>query len=89
MASVGGDEASKLEMHRQIVLDEIKHSNNRHRLLSEKLGQTVYKIPDDVWDQRFIHFQIEVLRDVKLEARPHGLTQDNTPVYTRTGKVSY
>ncbi len=24
---------------------------------------------------------------VKLEARPHGFTEDDTPVYCRTGKV--
>ncbi len=68
---------------------ELKNPNNRHRLLSEKLGQTVFKIPDELWERSFNQFQIDLLHGVRLEARPHGFTQeDDTPVYTRTGKVA-
>ncbi len=59
----------------------------RYRLLCEKLGQTVYKIPDELWENYFNQFQIELLTGVKLESRPHGFTEDDTPVYCRTGKV--
>ena len=68
-------------------MQELKHLNNRNRLLTEKLGQTVYKIPDELWERNFDQFQIDLLQGVKLEARPHGMTEDDTPVYTRTGKV--
>ena len=48
----------------------------------------MFKIPDELWEQCFNIFQIDLVQGVKLEARPHGLTEDDTPVYTRTGKVA-
>ena len=69
---------------------ELKHSNNRHRLLTDKLnGTTVYKIPDELWERNFPLFNIELLGpNIKLECRPQGFTEDDIPVYTRTGKVA-
>ena len=58
------------------------------RLLGEKLGLTVYKIPDELWERSYLQFQVELKPGVKLEARPHGYTEDDKPVYTRTGKVA-
>ena len=29
-----------------------------------------------------------ILSGVKLECRPHGITDENTPLYARTGKVA-
>jgi len=67
---------------------ELKNPNNRNRLLGEKLGLTVYKIPDELWERSYLQFQVELKPGVKLEARPHGYTEDDKPVYTRTGKVA-
>ena len=33
-------------------------------------------------------FQIDLADGVKLECRPHALTEDDKPVYTRTGKIA-
>ena len=40
-------------MRRAIFIAEVKNPNNRNRLLTEKLGdgETVYKIPDELWDR--------------------------------------
>ena len=56
--------------------------------MGEKLGLTVYKIPDELWERSYLQFQVEPKPGVKLEARPHGYTEDDKPVYTRTGKVA-
>ena len=56
--------------------------------MGEKLGLTVYKIPDELWERSYLQFQVELKPGVKLEARPHGYTEDDKPVYTRTGKVA-
>ena len=44
-------------MRRAIFIAEVKNPNNRNRLLTEKLGdgETVYKIPDELWDRYSIH----------------------------------
>ena len=78
------------DVRRDMFIAELKNSNNRHRLLTEKLaGITVYKIPDELWERNFPLFMIELLGpSIKLECRPHGFTEDNIPVYTRTGKVA-
>ena len=68
---------------------ELKNTNNRHRLLSERLNGMVYKIPDELWERNFPLFSVELLgANIKLECRPQAFTDDNIPVYTRTGKVA-
>jgi len=81
---------SGFDVRRDMFIAELKNSNNRHRLLTEKLNGTgVYKIPDELWDRSFPLFNVELLGpNIKLECRPHGFTEDNVPVYTRTGKVA-
>jgi hypothetical protein len=81
---------SQFDVRRDMFAAELKHSNNRHRLLTEKLnGITVYKIPDELWERSFPMFNVELLGpNIKLECRPHGFTEDNVPVYTRTGKIA-
>jgi len=81
---------SGFDVHRDMFLTELKNNNNRHRLLSDKLnGTLVFKIPDDLWDRYFSLFNVELLGpNITLECRPHGFTEDNVPVYTRTGKVA-
>lgn len=78
---------SEDDLRKDMFLLELKDPNNRHRLLTEKLGQTVYKIPDELWERSFSVFQIDLMQGVRLETKPHGFTEDNVPVYTRTGKV--
>lgn len=73
---------------KDLFLQELKQTANRNRLLAEKLGQTAYKIPDELWERYYDQFQIDLMQGVRLEARPHALTEDDTPVYTRTGKVA-
>ena len=52
-------------------------------------GTTVFKIPDELWDRSYPMFCVELLgKNIKLECRPHGFTEDDVPVYTRTGKVA-
>jgi hypothetical protein len=53
-----GGEYSKSEFRRQLVITEVKNPNNRNRLLSEKLGITAFKIPDDLWERHFPQFQV-------------------------------
>ena len=81
---------SGFDVRRDMFIAELKNSNNRHRLLTEKLNGTgVYKIPDELWNRSFPLFNVELLGpNIKLECRPHGFTEDNVPVYTRTGKVA-
>ena len=88
LASFGPN--SGFDIRRDMFLAELKHSNNRHRLLTEKLNDvTVYKIPDELWERNFTLFNVELLgSNITLECRPHGFTEDNVPVYTRTGKVA-
>ena len=45
----------EFEMRRAIFIAEVKNPNNRNRLLTEKLGdgETVYKIPDELWDRYY------------------------------------
>lgn len=76
------------QIRREMFIEELKSTHNRHNLISEKIGRTVYKISDESWEQNFNLFQIDLMPGVKLEARPHGVTVDSTPVYTRTGKVA-
>ncbi len=71
----------------QLFLTELKNSNNNYRLLSEKLGQPVYKIPDELWARNYALFSAELAPNVRLEAKPNGVTQEDVPVYMRTGKV--
>ena len=35
-----------------------------------------------------VSFQVELKPGYYLEARPHAYTEDDKPVYTRTGKVA-
>ena len=52
-------------------------------------GTTVFKIPDELWDRSYPMFCVELLGpNIKLECRPHGFTEEDVPVYTRTGKVA-
>lgn len=76
------------EIRKNMFAAELKNPNNRYRLLSEKLGITVYKIPDELWERSYSFFRIDLNPIVRLEARPHGYTEDNKPVYMRTGKVA-
>jgi len=73
-----------------MFLQELKNSNNKNRLLTDKMnGTTVFKIPDELWDRSYPMFCVELLgKNIKLECRPHGFTEDDVPVYTRTGKVA-
>ena len=32
-------------------------------------------------------FLVELMDGVKLECRPHAMTEESTPLYSRTGKV--
>ena len=45
-----------------ITIVEYSHTNinlhNRYRLLCEKFGSTVYKIPDDLWERNYQQFQV-------------------------------
>lgn len=82
------DVAAALEFHKNMFVAELKNINNRYRLLCEKLGLVVYKIPDELWDRYFLLFQVELKPRIKLEARPQGYTEDDKLVYTRTGKVA-
>ena len=81
---------SQFDVRRDMFLQELKNSNNRNRLLTDKMnGTTVFKIPDELWDRSFPMFCVELLGpNIKLECRPHGFTEDDVPVYTRTGKVA-
>ena len=56
----GGDQ-TKNEARRQLVITEVKNPNNRNRLLSEKLGITAFKIPDELWERHFPQFQVIAL----------------------------
>jgi len=76
------------EIRKSMFTTELKNTNNRNRLLGEKLGLTVYKIPDELWERSYQQFQVDLKPGVKLEARPHAYTDDDKPVYTRTGKVA-
>ena len=73
-----------------MFLQELKNSNNKNRLLTDKMnGTTVFKIPDELWDRSYPMFCVELLGpNIKLECRPHGFTEEDVPVYTRTGKVA-
>ena len=59
-AEFGGDQ-TKVEARRQLVITEVKNPNNRNRLLSEKLGITAFKIPDELWERHFPQFPVIVL----------------------------
>ena len=56
--SVDGNEYNKSESRRAAIIKEVKNPNNRNRLLSEKLGITAFKIPDDLWERHFPQFQV-------------------------------
>ena len=80
---------SVFDFRRDMFVTELKNTNNRNRLLSEKLDTMVYKIPDELWERNYPLFMIELLGpNIKLECRPHAFTEENIPVYTRTGKVA-
>ena len=81
---------SQFDIRRDMFLQELKNSNNKNRLLTDKMnGTTVFKIPDELWDRSYPMFCVELLgKNIKLECRPHGFTEDDVPVYTRTGKVA-
>ena len=80
---------SNFDFRRDMFITELKHTNNRNRLLSEKLDTMVYKIPDELWERNYPLFMVELLGpNIKLECRPHAFTEENIPVYTRTGKVA-
>jgi len=88
-ASAGNEAVGEFEMRRAIFIAEVKNPNNRNRLLTEKLGDgdTVYKIPDELWDRYSSLFLIDLMDGVKLECRPNAMTEESTPLYARTGKV--
>lgn len=81
---------SQFDVRRDMFLQELKNSNNKNRLLTDKMnGTTVFKIPDELWDRSYPMFCVELLGpNIKLECRPHGFTEEDVPVYTRTGKVA-
>ena len=41
-----------------------------------------------VWFLLYLIEQVELKPGYYLEARPHAYTEDDKPVYTRTGKVA-
>ena len=41
--------------------------NFRYRLLCEKFGSTVYKIPDDLWERNYQQFQVREIVDIMEE----------------------
>ena len=58
--TIEGGEYSKSEARRLAVIGEIKNPNNRNRLLSEKLGITAFKIPDELWERHFPQFKVKI-----------------------------
>ncbi len=67
LAAMAGQDLTEFDMRRELFMQEVKDLNNRHRLLTDKLGdgETVYKVPDDIWERYFSVFMIDV-----VEGRP-------------------
>ena len=61
-------------MRRAIFIAEVKNPNNRNRLLTDKLGdgETVYKIPDELWDRYRLLIAYGAVRHWNFEARGRG-----------------
>ena len=59
-----------LEIRRAVFNQELKNSNNRHRLLSERLGVVVYKIPDELWERSFSYFQVTLDSWYRVDPEP-------------------
>nr|XP_040578308.1 uncharacterized protein LOC121127009 [Lepeophtheirus salmonis] len=79
---------SPRQLQKELFLSELRTSSNRYRLLTDKLGLLVYRIPDDLWERYFTRFSVELFPGLNLECRPHGITESGQPVYMRTGKVA-
>ena len=73
-----------------MFINELKNNNYTHRRLTDKLnGKLVFEIPDDLWERYYSLFNVKLLEpNITLECRPHGYTENNVPVYDKTGKVA-
>lgn len=76
--------SGKFDLVEKIMSDK----SNMIGPLSTRMGRDCYKIPDNLWQQNFQHFQIDLTDCVKLDARPDAITKRKVPVLYRQKKSS-